>query len=105
MKFEFWAIDPDGNDVRGIREARNRDQLISELIREQLVPMNVREPSESQLKLEKFKAMKAQMGGSKPDLIPLANKSLKPAITIDYTYLFFILILAACFIIALFHRA
>lgn len=105
MEFEFWAIDPEGNDVRGIRKVRSREQLISDLLREQLVPMEIREPSESQIKLEKFKEVKAKLAGPEPKYIPLADKPIKPDISIDYTYFFFIALLVLCFIAAIFHHA
>lgn len=104
QKFEYQAIDSNGNIVRGIVEATEIKTVFSILLHEQLHPMDIRPLTETTVELSRLNDLKQRLEGNKskkeqpkkqqqiPEYKP---KIAKPHNQIDWSYMAFIILVVS----------
>lgn len=110
IQFEYWAIGPDGTTKRGIESGPDKDVVLRKLIKQKLVPLDIKKATDSQKRLEHLKQFREKLEPPREDL-PSPPKEVpnipKPAVhqPKDHSTTVVMVIMVLLLIGALFHRA
>lgn len=109
MKFEYQAIDANGDIVRGIVQARSAEKVLQILLYKQLHPLDIRPLTETTVELSRLNNLRRKLEGkemdpkpSEPETEPERFDPIKePKEPIDWTYPIFLVLILGVLIVAI----
>ena len=106
MKFEYQAMDSQGEIIRGVEEAKNFKEFIAILFHKKLRPFDIRRVSNAGQKaygeLEHLKKLKGKIQGKEEEPEPAAASKPKTRVLpkIDWTYVVYLIVIVALIAVA-----
>ena len=102
MKFEYDAVDANGNEVRGIAEAKNFIAFLHIMYEKRLHPIDVRQLTRATSEIERLNRLKKKIRGEQiePEIKAQTMSTATPFSELkkdkesfDYSYLIFIVMI------------